>query len=109
VPSRTVPRWKEQFGRVLIEAWASGCAVIGSDSGEIPHLIRETEGGVVVPEGDVAALSGAISGLAADRLERDRYARQGREAVLKNYTPRTVAARIREAYGAPESERCRRP
>jgi glycosyltransferase involved in cell wall biosynthesis len=39
LPSRTTPAWKEQFGRVLIEAMACGVPVIGSDSGEIPHVI----------------------------------------------------------------------
>ncbi|HKQ19087.1 MAG TPA: glycosyltransferase, partial [Candidatus Eisenbacteria bacterium] len=33
LPSRTTPQLREQFGRVLIEAMASGCVVIGSSSG----------------------------------------------------------------------------
>ena len=32
LPSRTRPNWKEQFGRVLIEAMACGVPVLGSDS-----------------------------------------------------------------------------
>ena len=38
LPSRTTPRWKEQFGRVLTEAMACGDIVIGSNSGEIPRI-----------------------------------------------------------------------
>ena len=41
LPSRTTPRWKEQFGRVLIEAMACGVPPVGSDSGEIPHVIDD--------------------------------------------------------------------
>ena len=41
LPSRTTPTWKEQFGRVLIEAMACGVPVVGSDSGEIPHVIGD--------------------------------------------------------------------
>ena len=37
LPSRTTSRWKEQFGRVIIEAHACGIPVIGSDSGAIPE------------------------------------------------------------------------
>ena len=48
-PSRTTTRWREQFGRMLIEAFASGVAVIGSSSGEIPNVIAGA--GVVMPEG----------------------------------------------------------
>lgn len=106
VPSRTIPRWKEQFGRVIIEALASGCAVIGSDSGEIPHLIRETEGGLVFPEGDTTSLAEAIHALASDPEARHRYARRGRDVVLAHYTYPTVAARVREVYRWLEEVRC---
>jgi len=41
VPSRTEAHWKEQFGRVIVEAWACGATVIGSNSGEIPVLLGE--------------------------------------------------------------------
>ncbi|MBD2691505.1 glycosyltransferase family 4 protein [Anabaena catenula] len=42
-PSQTMPNWKEQFGRMLIEAFACGVPVIGSDSGEIPYVIDISE------------------------------------------------------------------
>ncbi|MGC8786067.1 MAG: glycosyltransferase, partial [Anaerolineae bacterium] len=41
LPSLTRRNWKEQFGRVLVEAMACEVPVIGSSSGEIPHLIAE--------------------------------------------------------------------
>jgi len=48
-PSRTTPKWREQFGRMLIEGFACGLPVVGSNSGEIPHVIGDA--GVIVPEG----------------------------------------------------------
>ena len=66
LPSLTRPFWKEQFGRVLIEALACNTPVIGSDSGEIPHLIRKLGGGLVVREGDDAALAAAMESLVRD-------------------------------------------
>ncbi len=90
LPSLTTPRWKEQFGRVLVEAMASGVPVIGSNSGEIPAVIGA--GGLVVPEGDAAALGEALSALAADPAARSTLAHAGRSRVLAHYTPGTIAA-----------------
>ena len=41
VPSQTRPHWREQFGRVIVEALACGTSVIGSDSGEIPFVVED--------------------------------------------------------------------
>ena len=63
LPSRTTPTWKEQFGRVIVEALWCGVPVVGSDSGEIPWLIGLTGGGLMFPEGDHAALAGGSTRL----------------------------------------------
>jgi glycosyltransferase involved in cell wall biosynthesis len=98
LPSRTTPSWKEQFGRVLIEAMSCGVPVVGSSSGEIPHVIGEA--GLVFPEGDVAALRERLARLAGDpELRRDLAAR-GRARVLAHYTQAAVAARHVEVYRA---------
>jgi glycosyltransferase involved in cell wall biosynthesis len=96
LPSRTTPTWKEQFGRVLIEAMASEVPVIGSDSGEIPHVIGPA--GLVFPVGDVAALAAAIERLYADEAERRRLAAAGRQRALELYTQRRVAAQHVAVY-----------
>jgi glycosyltransferase involved in cell wall biosynthesis len=66
LPSLTRPNWKEQFGRVLIEAMASGTVVVGSDSGEIPHVIAEA--GLVFREGDSASLHQCLKQLQDNQL-----------------------------------------
>jgi len=58
LPSLTTSTWKEQYGRVLVEAMACGVPVIGSDSGAIPEVIGDA--GLIVPEGDASALADAI-------------------------------------------------
>jgi glycosyltransferase involved in cell wall biosynthesis len=58
-PSQTMANWKEQFGRMLVEAFASGVPVIASDSGEIPHVIGDA--GSILPERDVARWTAEIN------------------------------------------------
>jgi glycosyltransferase involved in cell wall biosynthesis len=96
LPSLTRPNWKEQFGRVLIEAMACGVAVVGSDSGEIPNVIGDA--GLIVPEGDVAALADALRRLAADLELRRTLGRRGRERALAYFTQAEVARKTVEVY-----------
>ena len=96
LPSRTLPNWKEQFGRVLIEAMACAVPVIGSTSGEIPHVIGDA--GLLFPEGDVDALRACLRMLAADPAERARLGEAGRRRVLAHYTMRQIAERTLEVY-----------
>lgn len=96
LPSRTLPTWKEQFGRVLIEAMACGVPVIGSDSGEIPHVIGDA--GLIFPEGDADALHTHLLGLAADPQQRAELGRRGRDRVVDRYTQDQIAARTAAVY-----------
>ena len=89
-PSQTTPRWREQFGRMLIEAFACGVPVVASDSGEIPHVVGDA--GVVVPEADASAWRGAIERLITSPAERADLAGRGRERVLAHYDWPVVAA-----------------
>jgi glycosyltransferase involved in cell wall biosynthesis len=86
LPSHTTATWKEQFGRVIIEALWCGVPVIGSDSGEIPWLIGLTEGGLVFREGDVAELTSRLLELRRSPELRRRLARQGRSAVERLFS-----------------------
>jgi glycosyltransferase involved in cell wall biosynthesis len=77
LPSETRPNWKEQFGRVLIEAMACGSCVVGSDSGEIPTLIQASGGGRVFPEANPTALADVLQEMIADEIQRKTFARSG--------------------------------
>jgi glycosyltransferase involved in cell wall biosynthesis len=89
LPSHSTPKWKEQFGHVLIEAMAAGVPVIGSDSGAIPEVIGNA--GIVVPEQNATALRRAIAELRDDEARRATLGRQGRERVLAHYTHERIA------------------
>ena len=94
--SRTTGRWKEQFGRVLIEAHACRIPVIGSTSGAIPEVVGG--GGLIVPEQNPRALADAMLQLAADPEPGSRLGEVGRGQVEQQYTWRQVAERMYAIY-----------
>lgn len=96
LPSLTRPNWKEQFGRVLVEAMSSGVPVIGSDSGAIPSVIADA--GIVVPEGNTKALSHAIDLLRSDSGLYSDFAIRGRQRVGEHFTQQAVAGATVDLY-----------
>jgi glycosyltransferase involved in cell wall biosynthesis len=96
LPSRGTPVWEEQLGRVLLEAMASGVPVIGSSSGAIPEVIGE--GGLVFPEGDVAALAVSIERLRSDPALRHALAAVGLTRAQEVYAQRALARRTADFY-----------
>ena len=88
--------WKEQFGHVLIEAMACRVPVIGSDSGEIPHVI--SEGGLVFPEGNVAELKTCLLKLIEQPDAAEEMARRGYERALEQYTNKALAQKLLTFY-----------
>jgi glycosyltransferase involved in cell wall biosynthesis len=70
------PSATDTFGNVLLEAMASGVAVIGADVGPTRELLA-AGGGITVPAGDAHAFADAIEGLTADPARRGAIARDG--------------------------------
>jgi glycosyltransferase involved in cell wall biosynthesis len=95
-PSRTTGRWREQFGRMLIEAFASRVAVIASASGEIPYVVGDA--GWLVPEDAPALWRDAIQTLMTDRARRCELARRGRDRAESVYAWPVVAKQHAEFF-----------
>ena len=91
VPSRTTPRWSEQFGRVVVESLVRGVPVVASSSGELPWVLAQTGGGVLVEERDPVALGAALRGLLEDPAGAAALGAQGRRGVLEHFTDDAAA------------------
>ncbi len=100
LPSRTTASWKEQFGRVLIEAASCGVPVIGSDSGAIPEVIGQGDNamGLLFPEGDVNALAPAIARLQSEPRLARVLGEAGARRARDEFSWSRVAARLAGVY-----------
>jgi glycosyltransferase involved in cell wall biosynthesis len=96
LPSRARPNWVEQFGRVLVEAMACGVAVVGSNIGEIPHVVGNA--GLLFPEDDVAALRACLARLVDRPILRSEFGQRGRARVMQRFTQRSIARRTLAVY-----------
>ncbi len=92
VPSLTRPRWKEQLGGTILDGLAMGLPVVASASGGIPDALGEA--GLLVPEGDAAALAQALRRLRSDAGLRGRLAAAGRERFRREFAVRAYADKL---------------
>lgn len=76
-----VPSLFEPFGIVLLEAMAAGVPLVASDVGGIPDVVENERTGLLVPPGDVLALSTAIERLLRDAPLRRKLAVAAHERV----------------------------
>lgn len=101
VPSLSTDTWREQFGRVLIEAMACGVPVLGSTSGEIPHVLGDA--GLIAEEGNVQEWADALMRLMDDRALRASMRAKGIKRVAEHYTNEHLAKQITDFYAELQS------
>ena len=97
IPSRATNTWAEQFGRVIVEAQASGCVVAGYASGAIPEVAGQA--GLLVDEGDWPGLAKIVYEVA---LAETRFQDLRRIGLAQAEGARwsVVAGRQQELYRA---------
>lgn len=90
-PSQSTPHWREQLGRMLIEAFGCGVPVVASDSGEIPHVVAAA--GRVVAEADEPGWRRALAELLESPALRREFRLLGLERARAHYDWPVVARR----------------
>lgn len=78
-------RWPEPFGRVLIEAMASGIPVIASNVGGIPEILDPDFASHLVPPDDLKALAAAILRFGSWRATQPNLGTQMRQHVERHF------------------------
>jgi sugar transferase (PEP-CTERM/EpsH1 system associated) len=87
----------------MLEAMACGLPVVASRVGGIPEVVDEGVQGLLVPVGDVGALTNALARYAQDTNLRASHGRAGRARVEDRFSLRAMVA----AYGALYDKLCR--
>lgn len=99
LPTQVDSGRREAAGLVLLEAQACGVPVICYDSGGAPEMVDAGRTGLVVPEGDIGALTTAILEiLRLGDLDRARMGAAAREWVVRERSLAVSVQRLREFY-----------
>ena len=94
VPSR----WHENQPMAVLESFACGVPVVGTELGGLPELITPGVDGEIAAAGDPAALAAALRRLLADPERAFVMGRAGRVKIERDFAPDVHLARLRESY-----------
>jgi glycosyltransferase involved in cell wall biosynthesis len=86
------PADMEGLGIALLQAAAAGLPIVASRAGGMPEIVHDGETGILVPPGDVAALTAAILRLLGDSGLRERLGAAGRALVLGEFSVDAMCA-----------------
>jgi glycogen(starch) synthase len=92
------PTYAEGFSNTILEAMASGLAVVSCRSVGVVDCIRDGENGLLTDPGDIPALTAALRRMLTDRTERDRLAQAGLEECRRVYSWSAVGRQIMDVY-----------
>jgi len=88
----------EGLGRVLLEAMASGKAVVATRVGGIVDVVDDGVTGLLVEVGNAEALAQAIKRLLIDDNLRRRMGEAGRMKISEKFSAETMVGRIETVY-----------
>ncbi len=93
----------EALGLSILEAMASGCAVIGTKVGGIPTIIENGKNGILVEQKRPEQLAGAIIGILKNRKKSKEMGKHAMAFVRKHYSWDIVAKNFSTLYDGATS------
>ncbi|HUR18795.1 MAG TPA: glycosyltransferase family 4 protein [Acidimicrobiales bacterium] len=104
-----VPSRGEGTARVVLEAWATGRAVVGATAGGITDLLEEGVTGRLIDMEDATASATTLVEVASDPGQRERLGRAGRQRVTERYSLDAHVDALLEVYESAFQARADRP
>jgi len=90
--------WPEPFGLVALEAMRAGRVVVASAHGGILEIVEDEVSGLLVPPGDVAALSGAIGRVLDDPMLMARIGSAARDRARTAFSVERMVDQMEHEY-----------
>lgn len=95
-----LPSASESFGLSALEAMACGCAVVASDIGGLPELVRDGQDGFLCPLGDTELMARRVLELLGDQSRLDACKAAARRRAVEEFAPQSIVPRYLDAYAA---------
>lgn len=92
------PSYREGMPMTILEAMASGIAVVATRVGAAADVIEDGVTGLLVDPSDVPALTQAVRSLLEDPGQRDLIGRAARTAVIRDFTVNAMSRRYADQY-----------
>jgi len=100
VEALLLPSKKENCSRVLLEGMLASTPILATDVGGNPELIEDQVNGLLAPYGNIEAFVNKMERLYTEKNMRDRFAENGLNKVLKQFTLTTYVTSIEEIYNS---------
>ena len=97
--------WYEVRGMVILEAYAIGRPVVGSNIGGIPEVIVQGETGLLCRAGDVDDLAAQIDWMLSHPAESAEMGNAARQRAETHFAPDDHLKRLTEIYAAAMQQR----
>jgi len=89
---------REGFPNSIVEYFAVGRPVIATNVGGVPELIEHNYNGLLIPEGDEAALINALKRLLSDKDLREELSRNSLTTLKKEFTEKQMIDKLEAFY-----------
>ena len=93
-----LPSSAEGFPLAVLEAMATGCAVVATPVGGVPEVVSDGVNGVLVRPGDAEALAVALNDLVASPERRARFGDAARQRIEERYAIDVFARAVQTVY-----------